>query len=79
MKELLDANPDYICTEQFSNPSNPEIHVKTTGPEILEQAGTVDYFIANDTATGGGTTVHTGVALRSAEGNTHQHRPAAPK
>ena len=52
VKELLDANPDYICTEQFNNPSNPEIHVKTTGPEILEQAGTVDYFIAG-VGTGG--------------------------
>ena len=34
----------------------------TDGKSVYD---TVDYFIANGTATGGGTTVHTGVALRS--------------
>lgn len=52
-EELLAANPDYFCTNQFTNDANPEIHYNTTGPEIWEQAGEkVDVFVGG-VGTGG--------------------------
>lgn len=35
-EELAAENPDYFMPQQFNNPANPEIHRKTTGPEIVE-------------------------------------------
>ena len=34
--EIVRETPGAIMTEQFSNPANPEIHYRTTGPEIWE-------------------------------------------
>ncbi|MGQ8363799.1 cysteine synthase A [Glaciecola sp. 1036] len=54
VQELMDANPGkYVPMNQFENPANPEIHEKTTGPEIWEATdGKVDAFIAG-VGTGG--------------------------
>ncbi|ATA25175.1 cysteine synthase A [Brenneria goodwinii] len=53
-EEIVASDPDrFILLQQFSNPANPEIHEKTTGPEIWEDTdGAVDVFIAG-VGTGG--------------------------
>ncbi len=44
---------NYLFLQQFSNPANPAIHEKTTGPEIWEDTdGEVDVLIAG-VGTGG--------------------------
>lgn len=52
-EELVAENKDYFMPNQFTNPANPEIHRRTTGPEILEATGgRVDAFVAG-VGTGG--------------------------
>ncbi|MDI9229793.1 pyridoxal-phosphate dependent enzyme, partial [Serratia bockelmannii] len=53
-EEIVASDPDkFVVLQQFSNPANPEIHEKTTGPEIWEDTdGEVDVFIAG-VGTGG--------------------------
>jgi cysteine synthase A len=52
--EIVAEDPDnYFMPQQFDNPANPEIHVKTTGPEIWEATGgDVDVLVAG-VGTGG--------------------------
>jgi len=52
-EELVRENPDYFMPQQFENPANPEIHCKTTAPEIWEDTeGRVDIVVAG-VGTGG--------------------------
>jgi cysteine synthase A len=47
-EEMVAADPErYVLLQQFQNPANPEIHFKTTGPEIYEDTqGNVDVLVA---------------------------------
>ncbi|MDP7993881.1 MAG: cysteine synthase A [Synechococcus sp. SP2 MAG] len=53
-KEIADSDPaKYFMPGQFENPANPEIHQKTTGPEIWNDCdGAIDVFVAG-VGTGG--------------------------
>lgn len=52
-EELLKNEANAFIPGQFENPANPEAHLKSTGPEIFEDAdGKVDYFVAG-VGTGG--------------------------
>jgi cysteine synthase A len=46
-KELLEATPGAVIPNQFGNPANPAIHIKTTAEEIwYDTAGEVDAIIS---------------------------------
>lgn len=53
-EEIVGEDPErYFLPQQFKNPANPEIHEKTTGPEIWDATdGRVDVLIAG-VGTGG--------------------------
>ena len=53
-KEIADSDPGkYFMPGQFDNPANPEIHFKTTGPEIWNDCdGAIDVLVAG-VGTGG--------------------------
>jgi cysteine synthase A len=53
-EEMAAAEPDrWVLPQQFKNPANPDIHFKTTGPEIWEDTqGAVDVLVSG-VGTGG--------------------------
>jgi cysteine synthase len=61
-EELVRNNPGYFMPQQFSNSANPEIHYKSTGPELVEQLDRIDAFVAGVGT--GGTISGTGRYLR---------------
>ncbi len=61
----LASRDDVFLPDQFSNPANPEIHRRTTGPEIRDALdGDVDVFVAGVGT--GGTITGAGEVLKDA-------------
>jgi cysteine synthase A len=52
-ERIAASNSNYYMPQQFKNPANPEIHFRTTGPEVWEQTeGGIDVLVSG-VGTGG--------------------------
>ncbi|MDO5156209.1 MAG: cysteine synthase A [Eubacteriales bacterium] len=67
-EEIAAQSDDYFMPQQFINPANPDIHYRTTGPEIVNQLGKkVDIYVSGIGS--GGTLQGVGKYLREQNPN----------
>ena len=67
-RRLAEEIPNSVYLNQYDNPSNPQVHYETTGPEIWEQTdGQITHYVAG--AGTGGTISGTGRYLQDQDEN----------
>ncbi|MBI4558604.1 MAG: pyridoxal-phosphate dependent enzyme, partial [Candidatus Hydrogenedentes bacterium] len=45
-ERIVEAHPEYFMPQQFKNPANPDVHYRTTGPEIwTDTDGQIDVLV----------------------------------
>ena len=45
--EIAASSEDYFVPQQFQNPANPQMHYRTTGPELVSQLGKkIDIYVS---------------------------------
>ena len=72
----LATRDDVFLPDQFSNPANPEIHRRTTGPELWEALdGRIDVFVAGVGT--GGTITGVGEVLKARNPDCRDRRGRA--
>lgn len=64
LAEELCKKPQHVMLQQFRNPANPDIHRRTTGPELIDQMDglSIDGFVSGVGT--GGTVTGVGLTLR---------------
>lgn len=64
-RQIADEHPDWVMLYQYGNDTNPTVHYRTTGPEILADVPSITHFIAGLGTSG--TLVGAGNYLREAK------------